>query len=730
MIRKFNIYTHLLLSLWILSMSALAQDNTKKLISLDDIWVKYTFYPKSIKDLRSLNDGIHYSALEKGAIVEYSYQTGEKTREILSIADLKILGSTYAIEISDYQFSEDESRILISADEEAIYRHSSKSTNYVYDVKRKELTPIAKGKKQQLACFSPDGTKLAYVRDNNLYLYDIAFATEKAISTDGEMNKIINGAPDWVYEEEFGFAKGFQWSPDGKNIAFYRFDESKVKEYTLVNFDSLYPTLVKYKYPKAGEDNSVIMIKIYNIENQQTTIADIGAETDIYIPRILWTQDPNKLCIMRMNRLQNNLEFLMTNATTGKSNIMFTETNKSYLEVGDNLSFLKNGKQFIWVSEMDGYRHIYLYDMNGKLINQITKGKWDIAGITGIDETNQLIYFTAAAIKPMQRELYSIKFNGKAMTMLSTQTGSNEASFSRTFKYYLLTCSNANQPPVITLFDSKGKQIRILEDNKAVTAKMKQYNFSTKEFFVFKTSEGIELNGWMIKPADFDQNKKYPVFMTLYGGPNSQTVEDQWSYMDTWHQLIAQKGYIVVSVDNRGTGFRGEEFRKCTYKQLGKFETADQIEAAKYIGSLTYVDSKRIGIYGWSYGGFMSLSCLLKGNDVFKLAIAVAPVTNWRYYDNIYTERFMQKPQDNANGYDQNSPLNFADRLKGKLLVIHGTTDDNVHTQNSYELMKAFTLANKQFDMQMYTNKNHFINGGKTRLHLFTKMTEYLFQNL
>jgi dipeptidyl-peptidase-4 len=729
MIRKFKIYFQLFTAAFLLTLSSTAQE-AKKQISLDDIWVKYSFYPNSIRDLRSLNDGIHYTTLENGVVNEYSYETGEKTRELLGSAQLKINGSSEAIEISDYQFSDNETRVLISTDEESIYRHSSKSQSYVYDLRLKKLYLVAEGKKQQLSCFSPDGSKLAYVRDNNLYLYDIDAATEKAITTDGEMNKIINGAPDWVYEEEFGFAKGFHWSPDGKKIAFYHYDESNVKEYTMISYDSLYPTLVKYKYPKAGEDNSVIQIKIYNLENNNTIIADIGTEKDIYIPRILWTQDPNTLCIMRMNRLQNKLEFLLTDGTSGASKVIYTETNKYYIEIGDNLSFLKNGKQFIWTSEADGYNHIYLFDMNGKLVNQITKGLWDIADICSIDETGQFVYFTAAAIKPMQKELYSVKFSGKGLTQLSKQAGTNQASFSKTSKYYLLTYSNANQPPVISLFNVKGKLIRVMEDNKAIADKMKNYNFSVREFYTFKTADNIDLNGWMIKPPDFDPNKKYPVFMTLYGGPNSQTVEDQWDYMDTWHQMIAQKGYIVVSVDNRGTGFRGEEFRKCTYKQLGKIETYDQIEAAKYLGSLPYVDAKRIGIYGWSYGGFMSLSCLLKGNDVFKLAMAVAPVTNWRYYDNIYTERFMQKPQDNPKGYDENSPLNFAHRLTGKLLVIHGTTDDNVHTQNTYELMKVFTKANKQFDMQMYTNKNHFINGGKTRLHLFTKMTDYLLENL
>jgi dipeptidyl-peptidase-4 len=706
-----------------------AQDAGKQ-ITLEDLWVKYTFYPKSIRDLRSMNDGIHYTALEKGQLVEYSYETGEKTRVILGSDQLTVNGKTEPVEISDYWFSDNENRILISTEEEAIYRHSSKSVNYVYDLTKKILIPVSKGKKQQLASFSADGSKLAYVRDNNLYLYDIDAGTEKAITTDGEINKIINGAPDWVYEEEFGFAKGFQWSPDGKYIAFYRFDESRVREYTLINYDSLYPTLVKYKYPKAGEDNSVISIKIFNAENGQTVNADIGNETDQYIPRILWTNEPATLCIMRMNRLQNRLEFLYANAVSGQSKVIFTETNKYYIEVNDNLTFLKNSKQFIWTSEKDGFNHIYLYDNNGKLINQVTKGNWDIAGIAGIDEANKLVYFTAAVNTPIQKELYSVKFNGKGMTLLSKQKGTNEASFSKTCKYYINTYSNANQPPVITLYNSKGKEIRVLEDNKALSDKVKSYNFSKKEFFSFTTSEKVLLNGWMIKPGDFDSTRRYPVFMTLYGGPNSQTVEDQWSYMDTWYQIIAQKGYIVVSVDNRGTGFRGEEFRKCTYKQLGKLETADQIEAAGYLGSKKYVEPSRIGIYGWSYGGFMSLSCLLKGNDIFKMAISVAPVTNWRYYDNIYTERFMQKPQDNPDGYDKNSPLNFADRLYGKLLVVHGASDDNVHTQNTYELMKAFTKANKQFDMQLYTNKNHFINGGNTRLHLFTKMTEYLFNNL
>lgn len=702
----------------------------KDLITLEDIWLRYTFYPNYVSGLNSLNDGKHYTELEKEGIVKYSFETGDKIETIIKAEDLVVDGSERPIQIQDYSFNKDESKALITTNKEPIYRHSYKATNYLWDLKTKKLLEISKDQKQQLTTMNDDGTKLAYVRDNNIYLFDIATQKEIQITTDGKVNEIINGAPDWVYEEEFGFAQGFEWSPDGKKIAFYKFDESKVKQWSMRYYGELYPDDYTYKYPKAGEDNSIVNVYVYNIESQKTVKMDVGTETDQYIPRINWTNDNNTLCITRLNRLQNKLELLLSDVNTGTSKVILTETNKYYVDITDNLTFLKDGKHFIWSSEQSGYNHLYLYDLTGKLINQITDGNWDVVEFLGVDEPNDLLYYISAENSPTQRDLYSINLNGKKKKRLTKEDGTNSVYFSTTFDYFINTHSDANTPVKTTLHDKNGKLIRELETNKDLVDKLQNYMVSKKEFFTFKTENGTELNGWMIKPYNFTKSNKYPVFVTIYGGPGINTVNDDWEYTMLWHQYIAQKGYIVVSVDPRGTGYRGEEFKKQTYLQLGKLEAEDMIETAKYLGGLSYVDKDRIGIQGWSYGGYLSSLSLFKGGDYFKMAIAVAPVTNWRFYDNIYTERFMRTPQENPSGYDDNSPINFAKNLKGSYLLIHGGTDDNVHIQNTMELAKALNDAGKQFDMHIYPNKNHSIYGGYTRYHLFTKMSNFIFENL
>jgi dipeptidyl-peptidase 4 len=731
--KKINIWISLFFLVTILDFSLFSQVNNNidlKQITLEDIWQKYTFYPKGLPGLKSMNDGLYYTILDDNQIIQYSYQTGEKVRLIADGKKLTLKGDTNPVEIEDYEFSPDETQILITSDEEPIYRYSSISKNYIFNLVTGNITPIANGTKQQLATFSPDGKKLAYVRDNNLFIYDLITGAEEQITTDGEHNKIINGAPDWVYEEEFGFSKGFQWSPDGKCLAFYRFDESRVKEYTMLNYGKLYPEPISFKYPKAGEDNSVVTIHFFNLINKKTIAADIGQEIDQYIPRIKWTQSAAYLCITRLNRLQNNLELLLCDAATGKSRVIFTEINKYYVDINDDLTFLKDNKGFLWTSEQDGFNHIYHYGLDGKLIRQITKGSWDVVDFKGIDESKGLLYFTAAISTPWQKDLYSIRTDGTKMNKLSIDGGMNDASFNSNFQYYFLSYSNANKPKVITLKTAQGKTIKVIEDNQKINEKLNEYGIGKKEFISFKSAHNITLNGWIIKPPGFDPAKKYPVLMYVYGGPGGNTVFDRWEYMDMWHRMLAQKGYIVVSFDNRGTAYRGQEFKKCTYMQLGKYETIDQIDVAKYLSSLPYVDASRIGIWGWSYGGYLSLSCLFKGADYFKLAVAVAPVTNWRYYDNIYTERFMRTPQENPAGYDSNSPINFVNKFKGKLLVIHGSSDDNVHLQNTMELTQALQKANKQFDLMIYPNKNHSIYGGLTRLNLFQKITDYIDQNL
>ena len=705
-----------------------AQVSIAQNITLEDVFTKHIFSPKGVYGLNSMNNGVNYTTNIAGEkIVKWSYKTGEQVSVVFNIEEIADAPIKY---FRNYKFDASESKILIIADIEMIYRHSYKANNYVYDINTKTLKPISEQGKQQLATFSPDGTKVAFVRNNNLFYVDLSSQKEIQITTDGEWNKIINGASDWVYEEEFSFAKAFAWSPDSKKIAFYKFDESAVRLFNLTMYDELYPTLYSYKYPKAGEDNSIVTLNMYNLENKKSLTIDIGSETDQYIPRIKWTADANILSFYRLNRLQNKLELLFADAETGKSKVIFTEENKYYLEINDDLTFLEDGKHFIYNGIMDGYQHLYLFTTEGKLVRQITKGKWNVTGYEGYNPKTKTIYYVSTETSPLERNVYAIGIDGTKKQKLSTKNGFNSSSFSKGYKYYINYFSDANTPSFITLHNSKGKQIRVLEDNQALKDTIQKYKYAKKELFNFKTTEGVDLNAWMIKPNDFDASKKYPVFMYVYGGPGSQSVQNRWGYRDAWYQLIAQNGYIVVCVDNRGTGYRDEMFTKITYQQLGKYETIDQIEAAKYLGNLDYVDASRIGIFGWSYGGYMSSLSLFNGADVFKMAIAVAPVTNWRNYDNVYTERYMRKPQDNADGYDLNSPINHVEKLKGKFLLIHGSADDNVHFQNTMELVIKLVESNKQFDLFVYPNKNHFINGGNTNLHIYTKMTNFILENL
>jgi len=713
----------------LLSSAVLAQTGKKEL-TLNDIFRSRKFYASGVYGMRPLNDGEHFCMLKKDSLNIYSYKTGEYAGSIVTANKLIPEGDTTPIGMYRYQLSNDEKKILFATKTESIYRRSSISDYYVYDSNSGKFTKLSNNGKQRLATFSPDGRKVAFVRDNNLFIKDLESDTEKQITSDGLKNNIINGATDWVYEEEFSFSKAFFWSPDGNKIAFYRFDESNVKEFQFTEWGDLYPKEYKYKYPKAGEANSVIKILVYDVNDENTKEMDIGEDTDIYIPRIKWTNDPSLLAIQWMNRLQNHLKILLTEVNTGTNSVIYDETNKYYIDITDNLTFFKDNKRFIFTNEQDGFNHIYLYSMNGELINQVTKGQWDVTGFKGVDEKKGLVYFTSAETSPLNRELYVIKLNGKSKKKLSERDGSNRAVFSNSYKYYVNSFSSATTPPYITVNEANGKVIRVLKDNSDLLDTLAEYDFSFKEFFKFTTSEGIELNGWMIKPPDFDPEKKYPVLMNVYGGPGSQTVLNSWR-ANMWNQMLSQKGIILVSVDNRGTGARGEKFKKMTYLQLGKYETIDQIEAAKYLGSLSYVDSTRIGIWGWSYGGYMSSLCITKGADFFSMAIAVAPVTNWRYYDNIYTERFMRTPQENPDGYDDNSPINHVSELKGKYLIIHGTADDNVHLQNTMDMVTALVNANKQFDMQLYPNSNHGIyTGPNTTMHLYTRLTDFITENL
>ncbi len=719
-----------IITLLFLSAFSFAQ-TSKKAFTLEDIFTNRKFSSRGGFGFQSMKDGEHYVQVKKDSLNLYDYVTGKLTRTLLMAGKLIPAGDTAPIDISSFEFSPNESRILFANDVEAIYRYSSKASYYVYDFKTGSLSSLSGNGKQRLAAFSPDGNRIAFVRDNNLFVSDLSETgkptSEKQITLDGKMNEIINGATDWVYEEEFGFTSAFFWSPDSKKIAFYRFDESKVKEFQLTYYGDLYPEQYKYKYPKAGEDNSVVSLLIYDLSSSGLKKVETGDSTDIYIPRVKWTKDPALLSYYRMNRHQNKLELMIADAATGASHAIYTEENKYYIEINDHLHFLDQSKGFLLSSEKDGYNHIYLYDMTGKPIRQITSGKWEVTDIKGVDEKNDRIFYVSTESSPLDRDLYSISLDGKNKKKLSAKKGVNAAEFNSTFSYYVNRQSDLNTPPYITLNKVNGEVVRVIQDNAKLKETLAGYQVGQSEFFTFKTADRVELNGWILKPASFDPAKKYPVLFCIYGGPGSQTVLNAWGMVSMWQQYLAQKGIIVVSVDNRGTGGRGEEFKKLTYLQLGKYETSDQIEAAQYLGTLSFVDKDRIGMWGWSFGGYMTLSCLTKGADYFSLGVAVAPVTNWKYYDNIYTERFMRTPKENPDGYESNSPINHTEKMKGKLLLVHGLADDNVHVQNSMDFITSMVASGKQFEMQLYPNSNHGIYTGKnTTFHLYQRMTNFI----
>ena len=714
--------TSILMAALLLCCSVFAQE-----ITLEDIWAKGTFRSKSIDEIRSMKNGENYCILKREGIEKYAYSTGKKIEQIVSFSDLKF--KTENEYVFDYRFNQDESKLLLATNPEFIYRRSYLANYYIYDIKTKQLASVNKDK-VRLAEFAPDGSKVAYVKANNLFMLSLSDMQETQITTNGEFNKIINGTTDWVYEEEFAITKGFFWSPDSKKIAFYSFDESNVKEYTIPYYGNLYPVQYTYKYPKAGEANSVISVLVYDIEAQQTHNIDLGPNKDIYIPRLQWTLN-NEVFVHKLNRHQNHYELFVASCNDYKLNKIYDERNECYIEQVEDVTFLSDKKNFILKSEKNGFMNLYKVNIYTKEIEPITTGQYDVADICYIDDKSGKIYFTAAQSEAYNRELLVVDKN-KKIKKLSGKVGTYTADFSATGKYYISSFSDTDTPTIYTVNDNTGKVLVVLEDNKDLKAVLSNYGKERKEFGKFKTSSGQELNYWIIKPEKMESGKKYPLLFYVYGGPGSQEVLNSQSrasdYM--WFRMLAQKGYVVACVDGRGTGMRGEKFKKCTYMELGKYETEDQIEAAKYFGSLSFIDKNRIGIFGWSYGGYMSSLCITKGADYYKAAIAVAPVTNWRYYDNVYTERFMRTPQENAEGYDTNSPINHVEKLKGNYLLIHGTADDNVHYQNSMDLITALVKANKQFEHFAYPNKDHGIYGGNTRLHLYTLMTDFILRKL
>lgn len=703
-------------------------------ITIDEIFTG-AFRTEAMDELQPLKNTNQYTVLNTDwasrsqQIDLYDFATLKKVSNLIDTKNHKELSDG----IDSYIFDTSEKKILIACNSKQIFRHSFTADYFLFDIATKTLTRLFDFQVQE-PTFSPDGTKIAYAKENNLYVYDIVSKKSMTVTTDGKKNAVINGITDWVYEEEFAFVRAFDWSADSKKLAYIRFDESQVPEFSMSIFQkSLYPTTETFKYPKAGEKNSTVSLHLYNVDSKATLNVDLGKYNDFYIPRIEWTNDANVLSAKIINRHQDNLDLLFVDGTSGAAKVVFNETEKGYVDFidKDNLTFLKDNS-FIWTSEKDGFNHIYVYDKTGKLKNQITKGNWEVTSYYGFDEKTKTIYYQSTENGSINRDVYRIGLDGKNKVRLTKNTGTNVAAFSPNFEFFINTFSSASQPTTYSLNESKtGKEIQVIKNNQALAKKLIDYNLPSKEFFVLKTDKGNELNAWIMKPKDFDASKKYPVFMYQYSGPGSQQVNNEWiDSNDYWFMMLTQQGYIVACVDGRGTGYKGADFKKVTYKQLGRYEVEDQIDAAKVIGNYPYVDKSRIGIFGWSYGGFMASNCIFQGADVFKMAIAVAPVTNWRFYDSIYTERYMQTPQENASGYDNNSPINHVSKLKGKFLLIHGSADDNVHVQNSMQMMEALIQANKQFDSQIYPDKNHGIYGGKTRVQLYTKMTNFIKDNL
>lgn len=702
-------------------------------LTVEKIWKSKEFTQKTIEGFNSMNDGEHFSKISvidgKNAITKHTFLNYKGQGEvILKFEDLKDDGKELIID--SYEFNSDETKLLLKTETRYVYRRSFTAVYYLYDLTTKLLQPLdSKHSPQTLAEYSPDGSKVSFIHGNNLYVKDLTTNKVKQLTKDGKQNNIINGSTDWVYEEEFAITKGYDWSPDSKYIAFLKFNESQVKEFTLSFYNNLYPDLYTYKYPKAGEKNSSVTAHILDLEKGRISKIELGKYE--YIPRLKWANNENNLIIQTLNRHQNELKYHLINFNKKRiiSNVFFEEKSSTYVEIDDNLSILKDGKTIIRTSEIDGYNHIYQINFNGES-KQITKGKFDVIEFLGINENTQTIYYSSAEKDAFYKGLYKIHISGNEKVSISSEKGTNDAEFSNGMNYFIKSFSTANSATIYTLCDANGKELQIIEDNKELNDRLKSYNLPSKEFITIKGASQ-DLNAWIIKPSNFDKSKKYPVYFHVYGGPHFNLVTDSYAGGDyLYHQLLAQKGYIVIGIDPRGTMYRGTEFKKSTYLQLGKLEVEDVIAAAKEVKKLNYVDSTRLGIQGWSFGGYLTSLAITKGADHFKTGIAVAPVTNWKYYDNIYTERYMRTPEENKSGYENNSPINFVSQLKGNYFIIHGSTDDNVHYQNTMEMTNALIKSNKQFSQFIYPNRNHSIRGGNTRFHLYTMLLNYTLENL
>jgi dipeptidyl-peptidase-4 len=722
------------LSLLLLLNAGSGQLFSQRNITLEDIWKNGTFRARGVQGFYAMNDGERFVRRVNNALMAKRFDQMNNAADTGKVvANLALIGDPQSgkpVSVEGFAFSEDEKKLLVWTNTEQIYRHSFAARYYVFDLNNFITKAVAAGPVMH-ATLSPDGSKVAYVQENNLFVLNLQTNEQIQVTRDGKRNAIINGAVDWVYEEEFSMNEGFRWSPDSRHIAFYRFDESSVRDFSMDMYTDLYPQQYRWKYPKAGEDNSKVDVMIYHVETGRIATCNVESSRDQYIPRIQWTATPGTLSVQRLNRLQNHWELLFFSADGGEGSSILSLQSDTYIDIHDNLRFLQNGREFLYTDDRDGYNHFWMFDYRKGKTRRITEGSWEVVSLDGVNEKDEVIYYTSTEGGATEMHTYSIRFNGKGKKNLTPEPGNHAITMAKGNRWFIDRHSTLAQPETILLRNTDCTRTDTLEKNEALRKRMQEFNWGSTRFGTLLTREGVSLNYWMILPPNFDSSKRYPLFMHVYGGPGDNTVNNRWSGSNyLWHQMLAQQGYIVVSVDNRGTGNRGAAFKKATYLKLGELEQIDQAGAARYFGNLPYVDNGRIGIWGWSFGGYLSSLCLAKSPEVFKMAIAVAPVTSWRYYDNIYTERYLRKPQDNAAGYDNNSPIQFVRNIKGSYLLVHGTADDNVHFQNAAEMVHALVEANIDFDSEFYTDHNHGIYGGNARLHLYRRMTRFVLEKL
>lgn len=700
------------------------------------------FAAKGIPSMRPIEGTDQYARLSDDGrqIVQCSFKDGKQTAVLFDVS--KTIGEKIS-RFDGYSFSPKGDKMLIQTNTERIYRRSYKADFYIYNIKTTKLERLSDGGKQQVPLWSPDGNQIAFVRDNNIYLVKLLYDNaESQVTKDGKRNEIINGIPDWVNEEEFGLNRSFCFTADGTMLCWIKYDESKVKTYSLQLFKGLkperkeyaeYPGLYSYKYPKAGEVNSTVTAWSYDIKSHQTRQLQVPIDKEGYMPRIKTTDDASRIIVYTMNRHQDELNLYAVNPRSTVANLLISEKSKCYVKEEAMEGIIIGHSNILVPSDRDGFMHLYIYNMAGTQTRKVGDGSYDITAVYGLDEATGDVYYQAADINPHDRQIYVNHKNGKT-ERLSDREGWNTASFSGDYKYFINTWSDYNTPYVYTLRNQKGKLISTLEDNSALRQKTASYGWTAKVPFTFTTSEGIKLDGWMIRPAGFDASKKYPVILYQYSGPGSQQVVNSWNAGSmgqggAFDYYLAQEGFIVVCVDGRGTAGRGSDFEKQVYQRMGDLEAKDQVETALWLGTQSYVDSSRIGIWGWSYGGFCTLMSMSEGRNVFKAGVAIAPPTNWKYYDSVYTERYMRTPQENPEGYGIN-PINRAQKLSGALLICHGVADDNVHPQNTFEYSEALVQADKDFKEVLYTNRNHSIYGGNTRNHLLRQVANFFIDNL